>query len=199
MSRRGAARAPRAGIALLVALLAFCSGAEGQPEYDGQFEVRSGVAEVRDNVLYLDSIIDLVLSSAAVEALRSDFTLTISVEVEILHRLRLWWDLTEIPPVIRRSQLSYDRLTNRYLVRNVNAGGDRESFATLAGALAFIGRVDNLPIADMSLLNENRRYTIRVRAVLDNDDLPGPLALLTFWRKGWSIESDWLEWRLDLE
>jgi hypothetical protein len=56
---------------------------------------------------------------------------------------------------------------------------------------------DNLPVVDAALLDEDRRYDIRVRAVLDTDELPGPLRLLAFWRRDWSIESDWLQWRLD--
>jgi hypothetical protein len=196
--RRDARSAHRVGLAALVAAFVLGSSATAQPEYDGHFEVRSGVAEFKGDVLYLDAIIDLQLSTEATEALRSDFTLTIAVEVEVLHRLRLWWDLAEIPTVIRRSQLTYDQLTDRYVVRSMSTG-DRDPFNTLAGALAFIGRIDDFPVTSRSLLDPDRRYSMRVRAVLDSNELPGPLRLLAIWRKGWSIESDWLEWRLDLE
>lgn len=182
----------------MLAALLLSGGVAAQSEYDGHFEVRQTETEVRDDVLYLDALIDLMLSSEATRAVRSDVTLTIVIEVEILHRLRLWWDLAEIPPVISRHHLSYDRLTSRFFVRNESTE-DGASFATLAGALAFIGRVDDLPVADLSLLERNRRYGMRVRAVLERGELSGPLAIMAFWRRGWSIDSDWREWRLDLE
>jgi hypothetical protein len=196
-TRRRNNRRARASAAVLAAFLV-SGGIAAQPEYDGHFEVQRTATEIRDNVLYLDALIELMLSSEATRALTSDVTLTISIEVEILHRLRLWWDLAEIPLVVSRHRLSYDRLASRYFVYNESTD-DGASFATLSGALAFIGRVDDLPVADVSLLNRNRRYGMRVRAVLERDELSGPFAIMTFWRNGWSIDSDWREWRLDLE
>jgi hypothetical protein len=121
--------------------------------------------------------------------------LTIRVEVEFLNRLRFWWDTADAS-VSRRSQLNYYPLTDRYVVHHINTG-DRESFETLTGALEYLGRVDMLPIVDAAVLDKDRRYDVRIRAVLDTDELPGPLRLLAFWRRDWSIESEWLQWRLD--
>jgi len=35
-----------------------------------------------------------------------------------------------------------------------------------------------------------------VRAVLDTERLPGPLRLLAFWRRDWSLGSEWYRWPL---
>lgn len=161
----------------------------------GAFEVRTGSHELVDGVYYVNGLISLRLPSEAANALHSRLPLTIRVEVEFLNRLRFWWDTSE-HMVNRRSQLAYYPLTERYVVHNINTG-DRDSFVTLTDALEFIGRVDKLPVVDAALLDEDRRYDVRIRAVLDTDELPGPLALLAFWRRDWSIESDWLQWRLD--
>jgi hypothetical protein len=168
------------------------SAQDGDP---GAFEVRTGSHELVDGVYYVNGLISLRLPSEAANALHSRLPLTIRVEVEFLNRLRFWWDTTE-HKVNRRSQLAYYPLTERYVVHNINTG-DRDSFVTLTEALEFIGRVDDLPVVDAALLDEDRRYDVRIRAVLDTDELPGPLALLAFWRRDWSIESDWLQWRLD--
>jgi hypothetical protein len=92
--------------------------------------------------------------------------------------------------------LSWQPLTDRYLVRDAETNR-RQSFVTLAGALEFIGRLDHLAMAEASELDEDRRYDIRVRAVLDKNDFPGPISFLAFFRRDWSVASDWLEWRLD--
>jgi hypothetical protein len=198
MTRRCIFRSARRQIpAALIAAALLAGTAAAQPEYGGHFEVRSGADERRSGVWYVDAIIDLRLSSQATEALHAGLPLTIIIEAEILHRLRLWWDSIEAA-VSRRTQLTYHAVTDRYLVRNINTG-ERDSFTTLAGALAFMGRVDDLPVVDAALLNESRRYAVRVRAVLDTDELPGPLRLIAFWRNDWSIDSEWLQWNLDVE
>jgi len=171
------------------------AGLWAQAEDPGNFEVRAGSTVLDDGVYYVDALISLRLPSQATQALQSQLPLTIRVEVQFLNRLRLWWDTVE-HEVSQRSQLRYSRLTDRYIVYNINTGV-RDSFVTLTGALEFLGRVDHLPIVDAALLDDDRRYDVRIRAILDKDDLPGPLRLLAFWRRDWSINSDWLLWRLD--
>jgi Domain of unknown function (DUF4390) len=34
---------------------------------------------------------------------------------------------------------------------------------------------------------------------LDQEQFPGPLRLLAFWRRDWSIASEWYRWRLQNE
>jgi hypothetical protein len=35
-----------------------------------------------------------------------------------------------------------------------------------------------------------------VRVFLDQEEFPGPLRLLAFWRRDWSIASEWYRWQL---
>jgi hypothetical protein len=175
--------------------LAAAGGLPAQDEDPGSFEVRAASHELIDGTYFVDAVIDLRLPTEAANALHSRLPLTIRVEVEFLNRLRLWWDPVEFE-ASRRSQLMYYQLTDRYVVTHIDSG-DREDFVTLAGALEFVGRVDRLRVVDEQLLDRDRRYEVRVRAVLDTDELPGPLRLLAFWRRDWSIASDWLLWRLD--
>ncbi|MGD8340488.1 MAG: DUF4390 domain-containing protein [Gammaproteobacteria bacterium] len=177
--------------------LVAAGGLLAQAEDPGHFEVRSGSLELIDGDYYVDALIYLRLPTEAANALHSRLPLTIRVEVEFLNRLRLWWDNVQFE-ASRRSQLTYYPLTDRYVVTHIDTGV-REDFVTLAGALEFIGRVDRLYVTPADLLDRDLRYDIRVRAVLDKDELPGPLRLLAFWRRDWSIASDWLLWRLDDE
>ena len=78
---------------------------------------------------------------------------------------------------------------------NLNSG-EQSSFATLFSALNFLGRVTELPLIDAALLDSDAAYDIRIRAVLSTDDIPGPLRLLAFWRRDWSLESEWYTWQL---
>ncbi|MBN1237918.1 MAG: DUF4390 domain-containing protein [Gammaproteobacteria bacterium] len=170
------------------------AGAAAQDEDPGRFEIRSASVELDSGVYFLSAWMELRLSSEAREALRSGVPLTLRVDVELLHNRRFWADADEAE-LQQRYQLEYHALTERYVVSNLNSG-DQSSFATLFAALNYLGRIEKLPLIDTALLEDDRRYDIRIRVVLDMERLPGPLRLLAFWRRDWSISSDWYRWRL---
>ncbi|HEY5566388.1 MAG TPA: DUF4390 domain-containing protein [Gammaproteobacteria bacterium] len=180
--------------AVFVALGLAAAGAFAQDDDPGHFEVRSGSVELAANVYFLSARLEYRLSTDARGALESGLPLTIRLEIELLNRRPMWMD-TEVASLTQLYQLEYHALTERYIVRNVNSG-DQDSFATLFAALNFLGRVDRLPIIDAALLDPERTYDIRIRALLDTEQLPGPLRLLAFWRRDWSLGSEWYRWRL---
>lgn len=171
--------------------------AQAQQTDPGYFEVRSASAELRDEVYFLNAWIEFRLSAEARQALESGLPLTISIDVELLNRRRFWID-NEEASLRQQYRLQYHALTERYIVENLNSG-DETSFATLFSALNYLGRIDGLPFIDSTLLDPDREYDIRIRAVLDTEQLPGPLRLLAFWRRDWSLGSDWYRWQLESE
>jgi hypothetical protein len=163
----------------------------------GFFEVRSAVAELRDGVYHLNARIAYRLSSEAMEALEAGVPLGIRLDIEIFHPRRWWFDNADA--VLRQSyQLEYHALSERYIVLNVNSG-DQASFRSLFAALQFLGRVERLPLIDAAVLDDEGAYDVRLRAVLDQEQFPGPLRLLAFWRRDWSIASEWYRWPLRSE
>jgi hypothetical protein len=120
--------------------------------------------------------------------------LTIRFDVELIHGRRFWFD-NEVATLRQLFQLEYHALSERYIVQNRNSG-DQESFSTLFSALEFLGRVEHLPLIDAALLEGDRDYDVRLRAVLDVEQFPGPLRLLAFWRRDWSLASEWYRWPL---
>jgi len=183
-----------AALALAALLGAPAASAQGDPGY---FEVRSASVELDSGVYFLNAWMEFRLSTDARQALQSGLPLTIRIEVELLNRRRFWVD-TEQASLRQLYRLEYHALTERYIVANMNSG-DETSFATLFSALNYLGRLDKLPLLDSALLESGRSYDMRIRAVLDTEQLPGPLRLLAFWRRDWSLGSDWYRWRLDAE
>ncbi len=178
--------------ALLVVLLVLVAAAAAAQDRDpGHFEIRKAAVERQDGVYYLNAWMQLRLSTEAREALRSGVPLTIRLDVELLHHRRFWVD-GEDAVLRQRYQLDYHALTERYVVSNLNSG-DQTSFANVYSALNSLARVDMLPLIDAPLLAHDRRSYVRVRVALDSDRFPGPLRLLAFWRRDWSIESDWYQ------
>lgn len=165
-----------------------------QTDDPGHFEVRSASAELDSGVYYLNARLEYRLSADAREALQSGLPLMIRIEIEILHRRPFWVD-TETARLEQLYQVDYHAITERYIVRNLNSG-EVETYATLFSALGVLGRIDKLPLIDASLLDPDNQYDVRLRTVLDTERLPGPLRLLAFWRRDWSLASEWYRWRL---
>jgi hypothetical protein len=174
--------------------LALAAVAGAQEEDPGLFEVRSASTALSGNVYYLTARLDYRLSSEARAALESGLTLTIRVEIEILNRRALWMD-TEAARLTQTFELEYHALTERHVVRNLNREA-QESFSTLYAALESLGTIERLPLIDTAVLEADRGYDIRIRALLDTEQLPGPLRLLAFWRRDWSLASEWYRWQL---
>lgn len=200
----------RARAALLALLMLAAGTALGQPIVPAQppvaveeqvdpgfFEVRSAVAQLRDGVYYLNAAVDYRLSTEAVDALNSGVPLGIRLDVEIIDPRRWWFDDDDV--ALQQSyQLDYHALSERYTVLNINSG-DQDSFGSLFAALQFLGRVERLPLVDTAVLDDDRGYYVRMRASLDQEQFPGPLRLLAFWRRDWAIASEWYRWPLRSE
>ncbi|MDH3265353.1 MAG: DUF4390 domain-containing protein [Gammaproteobacteria bacterium] len=186
---------PSFGLALLACLL--CSGAVAQDEMErtGYFEVRSASTQSIDGVHTLDARLQLVLSSEALQALSSGVPLTIELQLEVIRARRFIWD-DAVAGLAIDYELEYRPLSQRYIVQNRNSG-DQDSFATLYSALNYLGRVQGLPVIDDALLEIDKNYRIRLRAVLNTQQYPAPLRLLFFWRDQWQLQSEWFEWLLE--
>ncbi len=181
--------------ALAVAIVAFAVQPPAQGQQDpGRFEILSASIDLRSGVYYLDAWVEYRLSSETREALEAGVALTLQTEIEFLRNRRFWFDDQEAG--LRQGyELQYHALSERYLVVNLNSG-EQSSFATLFSALNFLGRITELPLIDTALLDADAVYDIRIRAVLSTDDIPGPLRLLAFWRRDWSLKSEWYTWSL---
>lgn len=189
----------RGSVVALMAMLAVLAGgtviAQDEPEREGYFEVRSATTVLDDGVHDLDARLQLVLSSQALEALNSAVPLTIELQIQVIRVRRFYMDALQAELAVR-FELEYNQVTQRYIVRNLNSG-DQDSFATLYSALNNLGRVQDLTVIYDTLLDPDREYRVRVRAMLQTQQLPAPLRLLTFWRSQWQLQSEWFEWSLE--
>jgi hypothetical protein len=180
---------------LLVLVVAANVAAQDEQDREGYFEVRTAESELVDGVHVLDARMQLVLSSEALRALSSGFTLTIELQAELI-RVRRWYIDNLEAELATRYELEYRPLTQRYIVRNLNSG-NQDSFATLYSALNNLGRVQGLPLIDDAVLEPDSTYRIRVRALLQTRQYSAPLRMIFFWRGQWQLESEWSEWILE--
>jgi hypothetical protein len=183
------------GIAVVLFALAisFSVRAAQAPE-EGHFEVRTAYTELLDDgVYYLNADIDYGLSATAIEALQSGVKLTVGIQIEVTRQRRMWFDRSEAT-LDQRYQLSYHALSRRYIVTNKTTG-EPSSFASYASAMAALGTISDFPVIDSALLSDGR-YAIRMRVVIDPEDLPRPLNLVAYFFSDWELVSEWYEWIL---
>ena len=159
---------------------------------DGRFEVINATARLEGSAWLADARVDLVLSDEALQALKNGVTLRIAFQHEV-SRLRRFWTNEVISAGQLEFELEYLSLSQRYLVRNV-ADQTVNSYATLFSALRYLGQLRDFRMIDDRLGTNPTGYEFGLRAVLDWQKLPGPLAMLTFWRGDFSLESDWYRW-----
>ena len=161
---------------------------------EGRFEVRSASTRLVSGVYFASARIEYQLSDEALDALESGVTLTIQLQID-LTRVRRFWPDRDVASLRQDYQVSYQPLSERYVIKNTNSG-EQASFATLFAALNYLGRIVDLPIIDAALLERDVTHRIALRAVLDQNTLPGPLQMLAFWSDGFRLESDWYRWNL---
>jgi hypothetical protein len=199
MNPKHAGLQPRAfwhAVLALLAVLAVGTGfAQDNIEREGYFEVRSASTEIVDGVHTLDARLQLVLSSEALRALESGVTLSIELQLQVIRVRSLLPDDVEAELAVRY-ELEYSPVSQRYIVRNLNAG-DQDSFATLYSALNSLGRFQGLPVIDDAVLEPDAKYRARARVMLNMQQYPAALRILFFWRGQWQLESEWYEWSLE--
>lgn len=162
--------------------------------YAAGFEVTSAATRLEGGVYRLSAQIEYRFSVTALDALQNGVPLVVEIEMEVRRRRPWLWDET-VYALSQRFQLEYHTLSRQYLVSNLNSG-ERRGFPTRAAALHFMGKINNFPLLDRSLLPEGERYEGALRARLDLESLPAPLRLFAYLSEDWRLQSEWRTWPL---
>ncbi|MDX1514126.1 MAG: DUF4390 domain-containing protein [Gammaproteobacteria bacterium] len=158
------------------------------------FTVQNASVHIEGGVYLLDALIDFDFSAESIEAMNNGVSLTILLDVEILKPF-LFWKKTVLQQQ-SRYRVGVHALSKRYVVRHLNSGETR-TFRTVDEMASALGMVDDLPLFEKRLLNENEDYRARVRARLDVEALPSPLRPLAYISPEWRLGGAWFEWPLD--
>lgn len=179
----------------LFAVVAICAGALTRADaLDGTLDVRSAYINVDDGVYELFARVVYPANDAIVAALRDGLTLSFDLDVVVTRERRYWLD-SDVASLTFRRELQYHTVSDRYRVRDA-PDGEPQSYATLEGALAALGKVESWPIIIRSQLADDARYRISVRAGVRRGRLADALRAVLFWSNDWHRESAWYSWSL---
>jgi hypothetical protein len=172
---------------LLLLPVPVVAGEAGEIDVAASVNLREGVYELTARVTY-------PLNNDVRAALADGATVRFSLRAVVDRQRRFWLDATVVDVILRR-ELSWNAVSQRYILRNVQDGA-QDSFAALDEALAAIGVVRDWQIAAQPKLEPDETYRIRVRAGYRSSRMPDALRALAFWSDGWSSESEWKSWTL---
>lgn len=180
----------------LLRLLALSVGLlwAGGGSYASGFDVTGAATKLEGGIYRLNAQIEYHFSNAALDALQNGVPLTVEIEMEVRRRRPWLWDET-VYALTQRFQLEYHTLSRQYVVGNLNSG-ERRGFPTRTAALRFMGKINDFPLLDRSLLTEKERYEGALRARLDLEALPAPLRLFAYLSEDWRLNSEWRTWPL---
>lgn len=141
----------------------------------------------------LDADVDIVLNHTLEDALSRGINLYFLLELE-LSRPRHWWLDETIAEPVRKLRIYYHLLLRRYVVES---GYVTRTAATLAEALAMLGRVEDWQVLDRGALKTGQRYDARLRLRLDTAQLPKPLSIGAVSGDRWELVSPWYGWSFE--
>lgn len=159
-----------------------------------QLRIRNAELTLDQGVYTLDAQAEIILPAGARRAIDSGLTMRLSYEI-VISRVRRYMPDDDVATLVQSYELLFHALGQRYLVRNLNTGEQRD-FATLPAALEALSELRNLPLLDATLLDPDSPHESRLRVVLDMGNAPEALRWLLFWTDDWSETSEWYRWML---
>ncbi len=156
-------------------------------------EIRQAAIQAAPQGYVLDADIDIVLNPTLEDALSKGISLPFLLELE-LTRPRSWWFAEDIAEPVRKLRIYYHLLLRRYIVES---GYATQTAATLAEALALLGRVNDWQVLERGVLKPGQHYEGRLRLRLDTAQLPKPLSIGAVTSDKWELATSWFEWSFE--
>ncbi len=153
------------------------------------FSVRYAQARLVDHVYLLNANLNYDLTEAPIEALHNGVSLTFVLTITV--QRERWYFLDETVATLKqRYQLTYNSLTDQYLLTYLNTG-IAESFPSLEAVLTKLGTLKDFPLLDSHLIEPSETYWVYLQNRLDIEALPAPLRPVAYFSSQWRLVSDW--------
>jgi hypothetical protein len=191
---RRVAQLLRRSATLLLCFLATSAFSPVLAESTAAIRSASLALDETQDVYELTAEVVITLPEEARKGIEAGLALRLVYEI-VLSRVRGYWPDATVAELEQAYELTYHALSQRYLLRNLNTGEQRD-FGSLQAALEQLGDVRGLPVIDADLVNGDSRYEVNLRAVVDMSTAPAALQWLLFWTDDWSAASEWFTWPL---
>lgn len=159
-----------------------------------QFSIHSVSAELSDGVYVLNARLDVELSEEMSNALKNGVALVFVLDLHVKEQKYRWFKKTVVK-LEQRYELRYHALSQQYILTNRNTGL-QSSFRSLSRALRKLGKIEDLPLLDASVISLYDDAVSLLRLRLDVRELPLPLKVRAYTSSDWQTRSRWVRWNL---
>jgi hypothetical protein len=154
----------------------------------GYFIVHRAHTQLQENVYRLNATFEYNFNNTLKEALLNGVALTVVVLIEVKRERQYWLD-AQVATIRQRYKLSYQGLTQQYVIYHINTGL-QENFNSLSAALDTLREIKELPLLDTHLVTARQRHKVHIQTYLDIETLPPPLQPVAYFSKDWRISSN---------
>lgn len=175
----------------VLAVLALALGLVAPARAEG-IVAQSAELIVEDEGYSLAAGFSIELTPTLKEALEKGISLYFVTEFELMQPRWYWLD-ERVTEFQRHTKLNYHALTRRY---RLSSGPLYQNFDSLQDALQVLGWMRGRPVLNKGALKKGAEYHAAVRMRLDVSQLPKPLQVSAITSRDWSLESEWLRWRV---
>lgn len=157
-----------------------------------EIEVEYANTNLISDAWYLDARINFEFHDDVVEALNHGVDLNIDIDILIKEQRKWLWDKVIKEGVIK-FKLEHQPLANLYIVTHLS-NYERIQFDDLNLALSYLGNINNYLLLDASMIDTEKKYSGRISARLNVEDLPPPLKPVAYISSRWQVNSNPYFW-----
>ena len=154
--------------------------------------IKELLVEIVDSEIKVSCRVNYSVDDKVKTALSNGIEVTFALELELRMERKVWPDTTVVEQV-HEFRLKYHALSKQYVLVDVEHDTER-SFPDLFSAFYYIGRLRNVALGSIDLLELDQQYYVRARARLQSEKLPLPLRIKSYFSKDWRPSSGWTSW-----
>ena len=190
-------RGARSRLPLLLSLTVLVLVSLGSPACRASdITITAADSHITNEILMLDADADFKFSDDAIKAINSGVAITIEFDLRISRPRKYLWD-SELLNAHRDFTIERHALSQQYILSD-RATAERRLHGSLELAIDDLGRLRNLPIAEIRQLKGEKVVEMAMRLRLAIRSLPGPLIPVAYISPGWHMSSGWHRWQTRL-
>lgn len=160
----------------------------------GDIAIARASAQLRNDIVLVDADVEFAFSDDAIVALNSGIPLVIELELSVARPRKYLWD-PELLAVRREYTIEHHPLSKQFVISD-SVTGERRGFANLEQALAELGRLRDLAVAESGALGDAATLDFALRLRLRLEALPAPMIPLAYLSPAWRMSSGWYRWQV---
>ena len=170
--------------------LLLCSGLNVFADSNQEVQFKDLTITTSNTHLLLFGVVTNDKSKELEQALHNSIPMHFTFFID-LYRTRNNWPDEELTSLEFSHTLRYDALTERYQLEIEEQKGRKTTFKTLKEAMQVMNEINGLKVIELSRLQPDSSYELRMKAELYEKTLPMNLHYVIPFISLWNLETDW--------